>query len=429
MKKITVPYGKEHVSAFVPEEVKVQYIDYKGTDIGLDEEKMLFDAMDKPIGSPKLEDLVSLDDKVLIVVNDHTRPGPNKLIVQEILKRLRNKGLDKGQIKFVIATGSHRGSSRTELIDILGEDVVDDFEIIMHDCKDDKNLVYLGESIYNVPIYVNKALTECTFCISTGLIAPHHSAGFSGGRKSIVPGLAGFETLKIHHSLPIRPYEPAMGFIYGNPFHEVAVEVAKKVNVKFIVNAVQNPHKQNIAFVAGDLIEAHRKGVDICKGVSEVSIEEKADIVITSPGGYPRDTNLYQAQKALSVAELIGKPGCVFILVAECKDGIGEGVFKDWLVESDSPEEVIERFKREGYDVGSNKAFMYARAMCKGRIIVVSRCLNGEELNEMMLGWAQDLQDALDMAFRIKEPNIISILPNAVNIIPKIIKGDDKCEK
>ena len=129
-----------------------------------------------------MEDLVSLDDKVLIVVNDHTRPGPNKLIVQEILKRLRNKGLDKGQIKFVIATGSHRGSSRTELIDILGEDVVDDFEIIMHDCKDDKNLVYLGESIYNVPIYVNKALTECTFCISTGLIAPHHSAGFSGGR-------------------------------------------------------------------------------------------------------------------------------------------------------------------------------------------------------------------------------------------------------
>jgi len=429
MKVITVPYGKENMSAYVPEDVEIQYIDFKGTESSLDEEIMLKDAMDHPIGSPRLEKLVSSKDKVLIVVNDHTRPGPNKLIVQEILKRLKNSGLDKKQIKFIIATGSHRTTTINELINILGQDIVDNFEIIIHDCKDEENLIYLGESIYNVPIYVNKALGECTFCIVTGLIAPHHSAGFSGGRKSIVPGLVGLKTLKIHHSLPIRPYEPAMGFIYGNPFHEVALEVAKKVNVRFIVNAVQNPLKQNIAFVAGDLEEAHKKGVDICKRVSEVEIEERADIVITSPGGYPRDTNLYQAQKALSVAELIGKQDCVFILVAECRNGIGEGVFKDWLVEANTPEEVIERFKREGYEVGSNKAFMYARAMCKGKIIVVSQSLNCEELNDMMLGWAPNLQDAIEMAFKIKPPNIISILPNAVNIIPKIKKGDGENEK
>jgi len=315
------------------------------------------------------------------------------------------------------------------LVNILGQDVVNKFEIIIHQCKDNDSLVYLGESIYEVPIYVNKAIVECTFCIVTGLIAPHHSAGFSGGRKSIVPGLAGFETLKIHHSLPIRPYEPAMGFIYGNPFHEVALDVAKKVNVKFMVNAVQNPHKQNIAFVAGAIIEAHEKGVDICKDVSEVNISEKADIVIASPGGYPRDSNLYQAQKALSVAELLGKPNCTFVLVAECRDGYGEGVLKEWLTLAKDPEDVVERFKNEGYDVGSNKAFMYARAMIKGWIIVVSEYLVKDELEEMMMGWAPNLQEAIDFTLKKKNPNNILILPNAVNMIPKIIKGDKNNEK
>lgn len=428
MNKITVPYGDGFQSAEISDNINVETIDLIGNEFTENEELMLKNAMDNPIGSFKLENMVKEDDKVLIVVNDHTRPGPNSLIVKEIINRLSTKISDLKQIKFIIATGSHRKPTSEELVNILGQDIVNKFEIIIHQCKDNDNLVYLGESLYEVPIYVNKALSECTFCIVTGLIAPHHSAGFSGGRKSIVPGLAGFETLKIHHSLPIRPYEPAMGFIYGNPFHEVALDVAKKVNVKFMVNAVQNPHKQNIAFVAGNLIEAHKKGVDICKDVSEVHILEKADIVITSPGGYPRDSNLYQAQKALSVAELLGKPDCTFVLVAECRDGYGEGVLKEWLILANTPEEVVERFKNEGYDVGSNKAFMYARAMIKGRIIVVSEYLAKEELEDMMMGWAPNLQEALDI-LKKKNPNKILILPNAVNMIPKIIKGDKNNEK
>lgn len=424
MKEIIVPYGKDYQNAIVNDDIDVEVIDVKETNEYYDEESMLKDALDNPINSQRLENLISTDDKVLIVVNDHTRPGPNKLIVKEILKRLHSKDLSENQIKIIIAAGSHRASTKEELINMLGDYIVNNYEIINHDCKDDSQLSHVGTSLYDIPIYVNKALTECTFCIVTGLISPHHSAGYSGGRKSVVPGLAGFQTLKIHHSLPIRPYEPAMGFIYGNPFHEVALDVAKKTNTKFMVNAVQNPHKQNIAFVAGELVEAHRKGVDICKGISEVEISEKADIVIASPGGHPRDRNLYQAQKALSVAELIGKKDCTFILVAECKDGLGEGVLKEWLTEAKNPEEVVERFKKEGYDVGSNKAFMYARAMLKGQVIIVSEYLSKEELEGMMLGWAKTLQDAIKMALKRKVPNKILVLPNAVNIIPKICEGD-----
>lgn len=423
MSKIVVPYGKCFQKANVDDDINIELIDFAGEDNLKEEVEMLKNAMDNPIGSPRLEEMVSVEDKVLIVVNDHTRPGPNKIIAKELTERLLSKGLSNEQIKFIIATGSHRKTTNEELENILGKEITKEYEIIIHQCKEEDSLVYIGESKYDVPIYVNKALKECTFCIVTGLISPHHSAGYSGGRKSIVPGLAGFETLKIHHSLPIRPYEPAMGFIYGNPFHEVALDVAQKVNTRFMVNAVQNPHKQNIAFVAGDLVQAHIKGVDICKEISEMSLEEKADIVVATPGGHPRDRNLYQAQKALSVAEMIGNPNCTFILVAESKDGYGEGVLREWLEAANNPQEVVDRFKEEGYDVGSNKAFMFARAMLKGEIIVVSEYLNEAELGKMMLSWAPNLQEAIDRALEKKRPNKISVLPNAVNIIPKIIKG------
>lgn len=429
MKEIIVPYGKCFQKAEVNDSINIECIDLTADIDVEDAEKLLVNAMDNPIGSKKLEDLVDENDRILIVVNDHTRPGPNRIIVREIISRLSNKGLNEKQIKFIVATGSHRESTQEEIENILGVDVASKYEVMVHKCREDERLIYLGESLYGVPIYVNKALEECTFCIVTGLIAPHHAAGYSGGRKSIVPGLAGFKTLKVHHSLPIRPFEPAMGYIYGNPFHEVALDVAKRTKTKFMVNAIQNPHKQNIAFVAGDLVEAHKVGVDKCRQVSEVKIDEKADIVIVSPGGYPRDRNLYQSQKALSVAETIGNTGCTFILVAESKDGYGEGVLKEWLESANNPQEVVDRFKKEGFDVGSNKAFMYARAMLKGKIIVVSEYLQKEELEKMMIGWAPSLQEAIEMAVKEKVPNKILVLPNAVNIIPKIIKGDLKNEE
>ena len=426
MSEIKVPYGKGFQRAEIPEDIKLEIIDIGEKVDGIDEESLLKDAMDNPIASPRLEEMVSKEDRILIVINDHTRPGPNRIIAREVLARLNLAKVPKKNIKFIVATGSHRRTTDEELEQILGSDIVSEYEILVHDCKDKDNIVYIGESILNVPIYINKALTESTFCIVTGLISPHHSAGYSGGRKSIVPGLAGFEMLKIHHSLPIRPYEPAMGIIYGNPFHEVALDVARKIDTKFMVNAVQNPHKQNIAFVAGDLEEAHKKGVDICKKISQVELEEKADIIVASPGGHPRDRNLYQAQKALSVAEMISNPNCTFILVAECRDGYGEGVLREWLKAAKDPQEVVDRFKVEGYDVGSNKAFMFARAMLKGEIIIVSDQLNQLELRKMMLGWAPSLQAAMDRVLKVRRPNKISVLPNAVNIIPKIIKEEVK---
>lgn len=421
MSEISVPYGRTTQDAVINENVELEVIDVDVPKVETPAEQLLKEAMDNPIGTDRVENLVGKDEHVLIIVNDHTRPGPNQIIVKELMARLKSAGVSDDNIKFIIASGSHRASTDQEVANIIGDEYKTKHQVIIHDCTDKNSIVYLGVTKSGLPLYVNKAVVENTFVITTGLIAPHHAAGYSGGRKSIIPGVAGLETLKVHHSLPIRPFEPAMGFIYGNPFHEAALEGAKKVNVRFMVNAVQDPHKQNIAFVAGEIEKAHAKGVEICKSVSKVEIHGLADIVITSPGGYPRDSNLYQAQKALSVAEPLGKPGCTYILVANAGDGIGEGVFRQWLVEAKTAEEVVERFKREGYNVGSNKAFMYARAMTKGRVIIVTENVEERELNEMMLEWAPNLQRALEKACSGKKMQKIIVLPRAVNIIPRVV--------
>jgi nickel-dependent lactate racemase len=422
MTQIKVPYGNGYQEAQLDDSIPVQIVDPECPEVTTPVTQLIAEALDNPIGTKRLEEMVTPEDHITIIVNDHTRPGPNAEIVDAIMKRLEKVGVPDDHVEFVVATGSHRASTPEELDKILGEEYHRRIRVHNHDCQNDEEHVYLGETESGMPLWVDKRVAEASFIITTGLIAPHHAAGFSGGRKSIVPGVAGIKTLHIHHSLPIRPFEPAMGYFEENPFHLAALEAAKKTNVRFIVNAVQDVHKQNIACVAGDLQKAHEAGVAICRKANTVEVKELADVVVASPGGAPRDCNLYQAQKALSVAEVFGKKGdCTFILCARAEDGVGEGVFRQWLEEAKTPEEVIERFRKEGFNVGNNKAFMYARALTKGRVIIVSENVTKEELEKMMLGWAPNLQAALDMVCAEKKPRQVIVLPKAVSLIPKVV--------
>lgn len=418
MTHISLPYGDELQSLEIPDQNNVKVISIPKRETGTDEAAMLNKALDAPINSTLLEEMVTPVDRIVIIVNDHTRPGPTPLMVDTILKRLASAGVQDGQITFVVATGSHRVSTEAEIQEIIGPEAARRFRTECHNCLDDNSLAYCGTTSSGLPLYINKTVVEATFRITTGLIAPHHSAGFSGGRKSIVPGVAGLKTLHIHHSLPIRPFEPAMGMIQGNSFHDTALEGAQKIGVNFIVNAVQDANKRNIAFVAGELASAHEAGVKLSHEACEVKVGQLADIIITSPGGYPRDINLWQSQKALSTAEVLVKPGGTIILVAECRNGFGEGVFRDWLVEAQTPEEVIERFCREGFNVGSNKAFMVARALTKAKIIIVSHYLAHEDLRSMHLEGAPNLEEAFVLASSGGSQQTIMVLPRAVTMIP-----------
>jgi nickel-dependent lactate racemase len=281
-------------------------------------------------------------------------------------------------------------------------------------------MVKLGTLPSGGQLIINKLAVETELLIAEGFIEAHFFAGFSGGRKSILPGVAGMQSLRIHHSFPIRPAEPVMGWIEGNPFHLTALEAAKMAPVRFIVNLIQNPYKDFVGAVAGDLELAHSKGVELCRRISEVKINGRADTIIVSPGGFPRDRDLYQSQKALSVAELLGTDTCSFIIAAECRDGIGNQTFMQWMLEGSSPEEIMNRFKATGFDAGNNKAYNFARALTKGRVIIVSDRLNPELIRAMLLEWAPDLGTALKMAAVKKKPNKILVIPWAVNVVPII---------
>ena len=232
----------------------------------------------------------------------------------------------------------------------------------------------------------------------------------------------------MHHSLPMRPYHASMGILEGNRFHDVALAAAKMASVKFMINAVQDLKKQNVRYVAGDLELAHAEGVRFCREHNTVEIPALADVVVCSPGGYPRDSDLYQAQKGLAVAETLVRPGGTMILCAKGELGVGEGLFPQWMKEGESPEAIIERYRREGFNVGNNKAFMYARALLRGKIVVVSELLDPAELKEMFFDWAPDLQTALDQVLPRYTDPLVTVLPRAVSVIPRVAEQDGKQE-
>ena len=196
--KVSVPYGRGSISAEIPEGLDVHIVDPQCQPLSGADRQRIEKALDAPIGTPRLEEMVRPGDRVLIVVNDHTRPGPNREIVEALLDRLNGAGVADEKIRFICATGSHRAPTDREMREIVGDRVVDRYEIVMHDCRDKDSLFLLG-NVDGLDIWLNKALLEADFVITTGLISPHHTAGFSGGRKSILPGITGLETLKVHH--------------------------------------------------------------------------------------------------------------------------------------------------------------------------------------------------------------------------------------
>lgn len=382
-------------------------------------EDIVRSAMAEPIESKTLAEMAGGKKRVCIVINDVTRPTPSGIIVTEILKELSKCGIRDGTITLLVANGNHRAVRTEELRHMLGDEIVNRIKIVNHVAANEELLVYMGETSMGIPIIINKVLAESDLRIITGTIRPHQSAGYSGGRKSILPGCAGVKSIRIHHSFPIFPLSPQLGKCEGNPFHEQALEGARSVGVDFMVNVIENAHGQIIDAVAGDLEAAHREGIKRCASVWMYEMDRMADIIITSPGGYPKDINLHQSQKALAPCELCLKDGGVIILVAGCADGAGH--IPDWFRDSDSPQEVMERFKKEGWTpIANAKPFLMARPLCRYQVIAVCAGVDAEVLREMFMIPACSIQEAYDIAMElcgIENPEIV-VLPVAGDIIP-----------
>lgn len=417
--KVALPYGETYLEADISDAAVVLPNIRSGPRV-VDARKEILRALEYPIDSPRLRSLVRHGDRIAVVVNDATRPTPTAMMLEGILAEISHAGVSYDNVTVVVATGSHRPATTTELEKILGA-ASGKVAVVNHDCKRDELLQHLGTTPTGLPIYVNRLVSGSDLVVLTGTIAPHHSAGFSGGRKSVIPGVAGNDTLRRHHSFPYRPEIPVMGKIEKNPFHEEAAYAARMLPKTFLLNVVQDGGHRVLAAVAGHLDRAFLKGADECRRFLEVVLPEKVDITVASPGGFPRDINLWQAQKAVAAAEMVTKEGGTIIVPAECRQGTGGETFARWLREASTPDEVIERFNREGFAEGSSKAWMFARALKRFNIIFVTQGIPAKDLRSMFLGHADTIGLALDMAkSRLGRTASVAVLPYGSDVIPTI---------
>lgn len=418
--KVDLPYGSTSVGIEVPENTRVVIPEEVPGVANVRAE--IRRALDYPIGAPLLSVLARGKSDAVVVINDITRPAPSGLMLAELLRDLSLAGIQENMVTVVIACGNHRPNNAEEIREMIGHDLASRLRIVNHDCDDKNNLTYFGKTDTGLPVWINTLVAKASVKILTGLITPHHSAGYSGGRKSIMPGVAGLDTLNQHHSLPTRPYNPAFGWMQGNAFHEEAVKIARTVGVDFILNVIKNAGGQVVEAVAGELESAHEYGVSTCEKLWQLDLPHRYDIVIVTPGGYPRDIDLHQSQKAMSAAEMIIAKNGVIVLIAECRDGIGK--YADWLKQAKTPREVIERFKCEGFAKDhSSKAFMCARALEHYTVNLFCSGIASDESVQMFFHPAPSPQTAIDDALKLKGPEArVLVLPQAVSCSPRVIE-------
>ncbi len=364
-------YGKEEIRLPIEDKNIIKILNVKKQKVMLNPGNSLKELLRNPINSSSLRDLIiqKKAKKILIIVNDITRPTPYEVILPPLLDELHQIGIKKENIIFIIAAGIHRSNSPEEIKKIFGENIVSAYKFIDHDC-DDPLLKDLGNLESGNKLWVNPIISETDFIITTGVIVPHYFAGFSGGRKSILPGICGRKTIEVNHARMVHP-DARVGNLRNNPIHQEMQKAAEKVGVDFNINIVTDEKHQIVEIVAGELLSSWRQGVEICRKIYICPIEKKADVVIASAGGYPKDINVYQAQKTLENAGQAIKPGGTIILLAECSESYGEPTFENWIEEANTPDDIIKRLKNK-FVLGGHKAYAIAKLTKEVEVILIS---------------------------------------------------------
>jgi len=422
MPEIEVPYGRTGCRAFIPDKNFLGIYESSVPQAAEDQAGAVRDALDHPIGSPLLEELARGKKTAVVITSDHTRPVPSRIIMPQILQRLR-KGDPDIRITILVATGFHRGTTKKELEEKLGSEIVAREKIVVHDSGDESSLVKLGTLPSGGELIVNRLAAEADLLVGEGFIEPHFFAGFSGGRKSILPGIASRKTVLANHCSEFiqSPYART-GNLENNPIHRDMLYAAKTIGLDFIVNVVIDPSKKIVRAFAGDREKAHEKGCGFLRSLCQVNVPE-ADIVITSNGGYPLDQNVYQSVKGMTAGEAVCRDGGVIIICASCCDGHGGESFFRNLSEAASPQELLEKTARIPRDQTTPDQWEYqilARILARHTVIVVTKDCDHAMLEAMHLKTASTLDEAYEKAIGIVGPEAkTAVIPDGVSVIAK----------
>ncbi|WP_342230577.1 nickel-dependent lactate racemase [Enterococcus faecalis] len=422
MVEINLPYDKKMITARIPDKNFIGLLESKAEHFSnpYTEKETVEKSLDNPIGSLPLEELAKGKTDIVLISSDHTRPVPSHIITPIILRRIRlvNK---TARIRILVATGFHRPSTREELISKYGKEIVENEEIVMHISTDDSSMVKIGQLPSGGDCIINRIAAEADLLLAEGFIESHFFAGFSGGRKSVLPGIASYKTIMANHSGEfIDSSNSRTGNLTDNPIHNDMVYAAAKANLAFIVNVVLDGDKKIIGSFAGDMVEAHKVGCNFVKEIARVK-KIPCDIAVSTNGGFPLDQNIYQAVKGMTAAEATNKDGGVIIMVAGCRDGHGGEGFYENIANVKNPNEFLEaaiHTPRLETVPDQWTSQILARILVHHHIIFVSDLFDPELITSMHMEIAKTFDEALERAFEREGLNAkVTVIRDGLSVI------------
>lgn len=413
----TLPYGKRTLDFHLPDDLPVMMVTPRAVAPAPDPIVAVQQALAAPVGGVRLADFAGAGSAA-IAINDKTRPVPHAHLLPPLLAALEDLGLPPANISLIIATGSHPPMPPAEYAAVLPPDVLARYPVLCHDAAAASDLIDLGRTTAGTPVQINRHFLAADLRIVVGNIEPHQFQGFSGGVKSAAIGLAGKETINVNHAMMTHP-AARLGRYADNPARQDVEAIGRMIGVHFALNAILNHSKQIVEAVAGDPAAVMAAGIPLARQIYESPAAQAFDLVIASPGGHPKDLNVYQAQKALNHAALITRPGGGILIAAACTEGSGSPAYEHWMAGMSSHEAVIARFSAEPFRTGPHKAFQIARDAV-GRSIWWVSDLPVALAQTLLLNPAPDLDTAIAAALAALPPRpAIAILPWANTTIPR----------
>jgi nickel-dependent lactate racemase len=417
---VNLAYGRHGLRVALPE--KVDVLEPRFVPGLPDERAALLEALRRPLASPPLAELVRAGDQVVVVHTDITRATPNHRILPVLLDELEAAGVARKDITLLNGLGTHRRQTEAELRAMLGDQVVERYRCLQHDCYDDENLVSLGETAQGHPVRINRVYLEADVRLLTGFIEPHFFAGFSGGPKAVLPSLSGSESVFTNHGLRmIADPRATWGVTEGNPIWMEMREVALRTHPTFLLNVTLNSKKEITGVFAGEMLTAHAAGCDHVKATAMVAVAAPYDIVLTTNSGYPLDQNLYQSVKGMSAASQVVRPGGAILIAAACEDGLPDhGRYAQLLAESGSPPGVLELISRPGFSAQDQwQVQLQAQIQLKSEVYVYSDGLTDEQIERALFIPCRDIAGTLARLIEKYGPGArLCVMPEGPQVIP-----------
>jgi nickel-dependent lactate racemase len=421
--RLKLAYGRSGLEIELPPDAPVTVIEPQRVPGLPDEQAAIPSALRAPMGQRPLRDMVRREDTVAVVFSDLTRPMPNDRVLPPLLNELALAGVPDAQIVLVNGLGTHRPQTESELAGMLGGPVVERYRVVQHDAWDDENLVEVCRNHAGRPVRVNQTYLQASVHILTGFIEPHLFAGFSGGPKAVLPGIADIEAIMDNHGAAMLDDPRATwAVLEGNPVWEEMLAVAQSTSPTFLLNVTLNRDRRITGVFAGDLVEAHRAGAAFVQQTATQPVREPFDIVITSNSGYPLDLNLYQSVKGMSAAARIVKPGGDIIVAAECWDGIpAHGEYRRLLWEAKSPHDLMERVMTPGFRCHDQwEVQVQAQIQLKANVHVYADGLSDEELTRALVIPCRSIEETVARLRSEKPGATIAVLPDGPQTVPYI---------